>query len=135
MNVKRFLLASAAVFVLFQVTGYIIHTLILMPTYESLSSLWRPDMMSLMWLMYPSGIIYSLLFVYLYTKWYRNGGLLEGLHFGLTVALFMNVSGMVGQYVVYPIPLSLALQWFIYGTIEMTAAGIISAAIYKPREQ
>ncbi len=132
MNIKRYLLASVAVFILFQITGYIIHGVLLMKTYESLPSLWRPDMMSLMWAMYITSAVYSLMFVYIYTKWRKTGGITEGLVFGIVIALFMNVVGIGNQYVVYPIPFSLAIQWFIYGTIEILIAGILAALVYKP---
>jgi hypothetical protein len=44
----------------------------------------------------------------------------------------MNVIGMFGQYVMYPIPFSLSVQWFVFGMIEFAVAGIVAAAIYRP---
>ncbi len=65
MNIKRYLLASLVVFITFQALDFVIHNIILMKAYQSLSALWRPDMMSLMWVMYLSSAIMSLLFVYI----------------------------------------------------------------------
>jgi len=132
MNIKRFIGASIAVFIAFQVFDFIIHGVILGSTYENLKDVWRPDMMSKMWIFYITSAILSFLFVYIFTKGYEGKGIGEGIRYGLLIGLLMNVVGMFNQYVVYPIPFSLALQWFIYGTIEFIACGIVAALIYKP---
>ena len=56
---------------------------------------------------------------------------MEGVRYGIIVGLFMNAIGMFIQYVMYPIPFSLSLQWFIYGMIEFIVCGIIAALMYK----
>lgn len=132
MNIRRFLIASIAVYAVFQVMDFIIHGIILSETYKSLSSIWRPDMMSLMWIFYAAGLVTAFLFVYIFTKGYEDRGLLEGLRFGIIIGLFMNVIGIFGQYVMYPIPISLSVQWFVFGMIEFAVAGIVAAAIYRP---
>jgi len=133
MNIKRYLIAVIVIFIAFQLMDMVIHGMLLMQTYESLPSLWRQDMMSMMWVMYLTGLAMSFLFVYIFTKGYENNGILEGLRFGLIIGLFMQIPAAFGQFVVYPIPFSLAIQWFIYGTIEFIIAGIITAAIYRPK--
>ena len=135
MNIKRFILASIAVFVTFQVLDFVIHGLILMSTYQSLAHLWRPDMMSLMWIMYLSSFFMSFMFVYIFTKGYENRGIMEGLRFGVVIGLFMNVVGMFSQYAMYPIPFSLTIQWLLYGMAEFIIAGIVAAAVYRPAEK
>jgi hypothetical protein len=132
MNIKRFIIASIAVYIVFQVMDLIIHGIILSETYKSLSSTWRPDMMSLMWIFYAAGLVTAFLFVYIFIKGYEDKGLLEGLRYGIIIGLFMNVIGMFGQYVMYPIPFSLSVQWFVFGMIEFAVAGIVAAAIYRP---
>ncbi len=134
MNIKRYLLASLGAFVTFQLLDFVIHSVILMKTYQELSSLWRQDMMSYMWVMYLASAIMTLLFVYIYTKGYEGKGAMEGFRFGLIIGLFMQVPGVFGQYTVYPIPFNLALQWFFYGLVEFILAGIVVSLIYKPKE-
>jgi len=133
MNVKRFVVAVIVVFIVFQIFDFIIHGIILAPTYETMKSVWRPDMMSKMWIMYITSFILSLLFVYIFTKGYEARGIGEGIRYGLLIGFFMNVVGAFNQYVIYPIPFSLALQWLIYGMIEFIICGIIAALIYKPK--
>ncbi len=133
MNVKRYLITVAAVYAAFLAMDFVIHSVILMPAYAALSALWRPDMMAYMWLMYLTGCIMTFLFVYIFIKGYEGKGILEGLRFGLIIGLFMQVPGVWGQFMVYPIPFSLAIQWFIFGFIEFVVAGVIAAAIYRPK--
>ena len=132
-HVKKFIIASIAVFVSFQVLDFVIHRLILGATYESIEGVWRTDMMSKMWIMCITSFVMSFLFVYLFTKGYEGKGIGEGLRFGLLIGLLMNVVGMFNQYAVYPIPFSLTLQWFIYGTIEFILCGIVAALLYNPK--
>ncbi len=133
MNIKRYVLAGIAVFATFQVCDMIIHGQILMQTYASLPSLWRPDMMSLMWVMLITGVVLSFLFVYVFVKGYEARGILEGVRYGLIIGIMMNGVGAFNQYVIYPVPFSLAIQWFAYGMIEFIIAGVVAAAIYRPK--
>jgi hypothetical protein len=135
MNVKRFVLATIAVFIFFQITAFIIHGLILNPIYQQMADVWRPDMMSKMWIMYITSLIFSFVFVYVFSKGYENRGIGEGIRFGIIMGLLILVVGMFNQYAVYLIPFSLALKWFISGMIEYIIAGIIVSLIYKPAEK
>lgn len=132
MNIRKIVLASIAVFIAFEVMDFIIHGVILSSVYASLAQVWRPDMMSKMWLMYFSTLVMSIMFVYIFIKGYENKGIAEGMRFGIVAGLFMNFIGVFGQYVMYPIPASLALKWFIYGMIEFIIAGIVVSLVYKP---
>jgi hypothetical protein len=132
MNIKKMILACFGVFIAFEVMDYAIHGLILAPVYAQLVHLWRQDMMSKMWLMALSTLVMSVMFVYIFIKGYENKGIAEGVRFGIVTGLFMNVIGMFGQYVMYPIPFSLTVKWFIFGMLEFMIAGIVAAIIYKP---
>lgn len=133
MNGKRFILASIVVFVVYEILTWIIHTPILGRTYMELQHLWRPDMMDKMWIMYVTAFIFSFLFVYIFTKGYEGKGVAEGFRYGLYIGLLMNIVGMFNQYAVYPVPLSLTIQWFIYGMIQFIIIGIVTALIYRPK--
>lgn len=134
MNLKRWFLASLAVFVVFEILDSIVHMLILSGAYQdpAIVTLWRADMMVLMWLMYISALVMSLVFVYMFAKGHEDKGVLEGIRFGSVFGLIMAFVAIVNQYVVYPIPLKLAVQWFVFGMIEFVCMGIIAALIYKP---
>ena len=130
MNIKRFIIAGIAVFFGFEIIDAIIHMGILGKTYMAMD-VWRPDMMSLMWIMHVGGLIMAFLFVYLFVKGYENKGIGEGVRFGLVLGLFANIPYAFYSYVTYPLPFSLCLQWFVYGMIEFIVCGVIAAAIYR----
>ena len=134
MNTKKFLLASLAVFITLLILEFVIHKFLLVTVYESVQEVLRPDMKDKMWIMYLTGIIFSLLFVYIFSKGYEGKGIIEGAKYGLIIGLVVHLVGSYNQYVVYPLPYSLVLKWFIYGTIEMIVAGIVLAFVYKPKE-
>jgi hypothetical protein len=133
MNIKRMVMAAIAVFIGFQVMDYVIHGVILSPAYKALAGVWRPDMMSKMWVMTLSSLVMSFFFIYIFIKGYENKGVMEGARYGIVAGLFMNVIGMFGQYVMYPIPFGLSVKWFVYGMVEFIVCGIIAALIYKPK--
>lgn len=138
MNTKRFVIAFIAVFVLLEITNYIVHMVILGPTYASdaISYLFRSqeEMMSKMWIMYLMDFIWSFFFVFLFVKGYENKGILEGLRFGLYIGIFYVMVQSYNTYVVYPLPYSLTFQSFVYGLIQVLILGVVTALIYKPNE-
>jgi hypothetical protein len=132
LNVKRYLAASIAVYAAYLALGFLIHGVILKPTYDSLKSVWRPDLQSKMWIEWMNGLFTSFLFTYIFTKGYEGKGIMEGLRFGLIVGLFISIPVAYGTYMIIAVPYSLALQWFLYGTAQSIVGGAIVAAVYKP---
>lgn len=133
MNIKKYVIASIAAFMTFQLFDFITHGIILSKAYEELSNVWRPDMMSNMWIIYTTSFVMSFIFTYIFTRSYKGKGIVEGVQHGVTIGLLLNVVGMFNQYAIYPIPFSLAIQWFIYNMISFTVAGIVVSLIYNPK--
>lgn len=131
MDKKRFIGAILAVFVAIQITDPIIHNLILGKTYMTLQSVWRVDMMSKMWIMFINYIVFSSLFVYIFSKGFEKKGVLEGIRYGILIGFFVYVFSVINQYVIYPIPFSMILLWCFFGLIQYTLYGIITALIFK----
>jgi hypothetical protein len=77
-------------------------------------------------------LLQAFLFSYIFIKGYENKGLMEGLRYGLVIAFAFGVSSSLIQYVVQPWPGSLIVSWITGYLVEMAAAGVILAAIYKP---
>ncbi|HVP45926.1 MAG TPA: hypothetical protein VMT32_05060 [Bryobacteraceae bacterium] len=132
MNLKRYLAASFAVFVVSMALGYLIHGVILKPVYDSLQSIWRPGMESKMWIEWVNAFLLSFLFTYIFIKGYEGKGIAEGARFGLLMGLFLSIPVAYGTYMIIPIPYTLALQWFLYGVAQSIVFGVVAAAIYKP---
>lgn len=131
MNIKRFVVASIAVFIVIEAVDWLVHGVLLSGWYAEIKGLWRPDMMDLMWIQVLGSLFFSFMFVLIFTKGYEGKGILEGVRYGLLIGLLMYVSGMLGQYFMYPIPLGMALLWVAYGIVEMVLAGAATAAIYR----
>ena len=132
MNLKRYFSASLAVYLVYLGLGFLINAVILKPTYDSLKSIWRPGMESLLWIEWVNGLIVSFLMTYIFTKGYEGKGIMEGVRFGLIIGVFLSVPVAYGTYMIFPIPYYLALQWFLYGTAQFTVLGAVAAAVYKP---
>ncbi len=127
---KRFLIASVVVYVVYQILGFLIHNVILSGLYESLQNLWRSDQRT--WIIWLTGLIWAVLFTFFYTKGYEGKGVMEGVRYGLWIGLFISIPMAFNLYVVLPVPGSLALQWFIYGLLQTIICGTVLAIVYKP---
>lgn len=137
MNVKKFWLAFVIIFIVFEVTNYIIHVGILGSAYaeEGVKALMRSpeDMQSKMWIMWLMDLVWVYFFMYIFVKGYENKGIMEGLKFGVIIGLFVPFVMAYQEYAVAPFPYSLTFQWFIYGFIQCIILGIVAALIYKPK--
>ena len=131
---KKLLIAFVAVYVVGQVMGYLIHQVWLAETYASLASVWRPEaeMASKMWIMFVTAATWSFFFCYVFARGYEGKGLAEGARYGAIIGLFFGISNAYDNYVVYPIPYSLALKWFLSGLGYCVVQGLVAAALYKP---
>ena len=134
MNVKKWVIASVVVFIVSQILDFIIHGVLLTGSYEATSQLWRTEaeMNQMMWLMWLVALVWSFLFVVIFTKGYEGKGIGEGVRYGIIIGLFATIPMSFGSYSVMPMTFSLALGWFIYGMIEYIILGIVVALLYKP---
>jgi hypothetical protein len=117
-----------------QAIGFAVHEVWLEGTYEGLADVFRveAEMMGMMWMMMAGSLLYLFLFCYIFTKGYEGKGVSEGARYGLLMGLFLSIPMSVDNFVVYPLPGSLAVTWFISGVVSFVAAGAVFAAIYKP---
>ncbi len=131
---KKLLISFVAVFVVGQVCNFLVHAQWLAPTYQSLASVWRPeaDMESKMWIMFVTGAVFAFFFCYVFARGYEGKGLVEGARYGAIIGLFFGVPQAYDSYVIYPIPYTLALKWFVSGLAVCIVMGMVAAAVYKP---
>lgn len=79
-------------------------------------------------------LVFSFFFTLVFSKGYRGGGLMEGIRYGFYTSMLVNLTYAYGNYAVLDIPYSLALQWFIYGTIEFIIAGVVLTMVMGKSE-
>jgi hypothetical protein len=135
MNWKNFFIAFVVIYILGGILNYLIHNVLLMETYQELSHLWRSDMDRLMWLQMVTPIFLTFFFIYIFAKGREGKGVMEGLRYGLIIWAFLSIPSIYGQYMIYPLPYSLVLQWLIYDLIVLVILGITVSLIYKPAEK
>lgn len=135
MNWKKFWIAFIVVYVVYQITNLIIHSIILMGAYDQLSidQVFRSAADMPGWVFWVTAIVFSFFFVLIFTKGYENRGVMEGFRFGLYIGVFYYFVGSFNQFVTYPIPYSLAWNWTILGVIQTIICGIAVALVYKPK--
>lgn len=134
MNIKRFLLAIAAVFAVTYVSDYLIHGVWLRPDYLAAQSLWRPpqEMRTFGHWVTLAQIIAVVTFVLLWAKGFAGRDIGTGMVFGLLVGMSQHVWAIV-NYVAFPVPGALAAKWFLAGVAEGVVLGIVTSLIYKPK--
>jgi hypothetical protein len=65
----------------------------------------------------------------------RRGTWREGLRHGLFFAALAGLLVNLNQYLLYPIPASLALAWFGFGVLEFCGYGLLTSWLYPIRRQ
>ncbi len=137
MNTKRFYITFFMVFVVFELTNFLVHSVLLGSTYqtEELMKIMRPEeqIMGLWWAMMLVDLIWSYFFTFFFVKGYENRGLMEGVRYGIYMGIFVSLVFAYGAYIMYPIPYSLTVQWFVTGFIQMVILGLVAAIVYKPK--
>ncbi|MBI4811382.1 MAG: hypothetical protein HY800_08105 [Ignavibacteriales bacterium] len=131
---KKLWIGFIVVFIGMAVLNFIIHGIILTSAYqtEEVNKFMRSEaeMNSLMWIYYVIYLIQSFFFTFIFSKGYEGKGIMEGVRYGLYMGLLLATPMAYASYAMYPMPYSLALQWFIYGMIYYIILGILLAAIY-----
>jgi hypothetical protein len=135
MNVGRYVLGSIVVFVFFLVIEWIFHGVIMSGWYREVLQLHRPDAYTgiyLIWMLV-GFLILAFGYCFIFTKGYENKGIAEGYRYGLYIGVTFSVSASLIEFSVFPFPAKWIIGWIIGYVIIMILAGMIFAAIYRPR--
>lgn len=129
----RVAIATAAVFVVWEILDFVIHSLILGGAYADTAALWRPEAEMKMALMFGVVLVAALSFVMIYDRLIRKRGMVTGLSFGLWFGLATGISMGYGTYAVMPIPYSMAAVWFWGTLVQGAVGGVIVGWIIRER--
>ena len=131
---KKFWVGFIVLFVLMSIMSFIIHAVLLSSTYMApdVMKLMRPEaeMMGMMWIYYVVYLIVAFVLTWIFSKGYEGKGIAEGVRYGFFTGLLMATPMAYASYAMYPIPYSLALQWFLYGMIEYIILGVALALVF-----
>jgi hypothetical protein len=130
MNVKKTLLAVIVVAVLWWLTDFVIHGMLLMDTYKLTPNLWRPMEEMNMGLGIAKIILFALLYVLFYSNLVAPKNVSQGVKFGLWYGLLGGLA-MAGCYLYMPISEGLALSWFAANLVQSLIAGAAMGWITK----
>ena len=132
----RPLLAALAILVAWTLLDFLLHRLLLAPSYDASPGLWRPFDQLNVALIYAVVFVLIGVFVGTYKLLVRPKSLRAGLFLGAFIGLALGVSAGFGTYIHMPIPLALAWGWFLGGWLKGLAAGaIVGAVIIESKNQ
>lgn len=132
---KQTIWAVIAVFIAWSILDFLIHGVLLESTYQETVNLWRPEDEMNMPLMSFVTLVFSICFVTIYSYLIEPKSLWLGIKYGLILGIATGVSVGFGSYCYMPIPLSLAVSWFLASLVEISLAGIIVGYLVKSLEE
>ncbi|MEE9425495.1 MAG: hypothetical protein V3V18_11035 [Methylococcales bacterium] len=132
--IKQTIWAVIAVFITWSILDFMIHGVLLKSTYQATANLWRPEDEMNMLLMSAVTLIFSICFVAIYSYLINPKSLVSGIKYGLILGIATGVSMGFGSYCYMPIPLSLAVNWFIASVVELALAGALIGLLVKPQD-
>lgn len=132
MNLKRFLAATAALFVFIVLFEWLVHGILLMDLYRETPYVWRTleEMEANIPLVMLFRFFFSVWLTYVFTQIYPDGGIVNGVRYGLYFGVLMGLLS-ASWYFYLPISAKLGWQWFSYGVAEGLFSGMILGFIYK----
>ena len=130
MEPKKLILAIAVGYVILMVLGYVIHEIWLMPVYQQYATIWRLEetMRHKMWINWAGQLLFTALFAWIYTRGVEDKPWVgQGIRYGIVMTLLTVIPAVCSQYVVYPIPYTLALKWMGAGAVQLIVLGLVVA--------
>jgi hypothetical protein len=128
---KKYLLASLAVFIVWSILDFVVHGMVLSGIYASTASLWRPMEEMNMGLMRSVSALSALAFTAIYVYHVKGGSMAAGAKYGLLFGLATGIPMGFGSYGYMPIPYSLAWGWFFCSVVAGVLGGAVAGAIAK----
>lgn len=128
---KKYLLASLAVFIAWSILDFVVHGMLLSGTYEATASLWRPMEEMNMVLMRSVSALSAMAFTAIYVFLVKGNSVAAGAKYGLLYGLATGIPMGFGSYGYMPIPYSLAWGWFLSCLVLGIVGGAVAGAIAK----
>ena len=135
MNFPRVAMAAVAAWIVSVPLGYIVNEIILKDVFLANAAALRPEaqVMGNLPIAFGMMLLGFFAFAYAYAKGYEGGGgILEGVRFGVLVALMLDCFVVSWWYSTVPINTTMFLSTCIDYIVEYSIFGAIVAAIYKP---
>ena len=134
MNIKRLVIAIVVIYFVSYGIATLYSEVLFADQFAAFNALMRPGAQAGGYLaaMLAGYLVMTSLFCYIFTKGYENKGLAEGLRYGLLMGLLLaSIEWNYG--ISLPLSMTLVILDTILSVFIWTVAGLILAAIYKPR--
>jgi hypothetical protein len=135
MNFARVAAAAAAAWVVSIPVGFVVNDILLKDVYLPNAAAMRPQeaMMASLPLGLAATLVGFFAFAYMYAKGYEGtNGTMEGLRFGVLVAIMLSCFALIWQYILYPINGPMTVAMIVDTIVEFALYGAIVGTIYKP---
>jgi hypothetical protein len=131
---KKLLIGFVVVFILTFALDYVVNMYIMMSDYEATKQLWRAPEEMKMGVIIVSQLFFAFFFTLIFSKGYEGKGILEGVRYGVYVALMMVIPAAYMTFATMPVPYSLSLKWFLTGLVQDVVYGVALALVYGKKE-
>jgi membrane protease YdiL (CAAX protease family) len=131
---KKFLISVVVTFVLSMGFGFLVHGLLLSPSYAQLPALFRApqDAEAYFHFMLLAHLLIAFGFVWIYQRGKEDRPFLgQGIRFGLAVAVLMTIPMYLIYYAVQPMPSALVYRQIVFDTLGVLLMGIAVAWLNK----
>ncbi|WP_027079308.1 hypothetical protein [Luteimonas mephitis] len=135
---KRFWVCGLVMSIAALLLGFIVHGLLLAPDYAALGAMFRSDDDSRHYVhwMVLAHVLIGFAMTWIYVQGFSSGrsSSMQGLRFGLAMALFSTVPGYLIYYAVQPLPAALVIKQLLLGMATMLLLGLLVAWL-QPRRK
>ncbi|HKR61606.1 MAG TPA: DUF1761 family protein, partial [Pyrinomonadaceae bacterium] len=126
-------LTIIVIFVIANVTGFLLHAVLLGPDYMAIKEHYRPEGSEKMIFICLAYLAFAIGSVVAYAKGVENKPWLgQGVRFGILVWLILTVPSFLIAYAVQPVPTILMVKQILFEGIDKIVLGVITAALYRP---
>lgn len=133
MNTKKLVLTIIVVFVVANLTGFLIHAYLLRVDYMAIASQYRPEGQEKMIFINLAYLSFAIGSVWIYAKGVENRSWLgQGIRFGIAMALVLAIPSFFIAYAVQPVPSALMVKQILFESVDKILLGIVTAALYRP---
>lgn len=134
MSRKKIVSAVVLSYIWLMATNYLVHSVWLRRAYEDSARIWRtPEAIaSRFWVMALGELVFTIVFVWIYTRGAESkpwAG--QGIRYGVLMTLLVMVPAAAAEYVVYPGPASLGVQWVLAGLVQLVVMGLMTAGLCR----
>lgn len=132
MNTKRLILTIIVVFVVANLTGFLIHAYLLQADYMLIKEHYRPAGQEKMIFINLAYLAFAIGSVWVYAKGVEDKPWLgQGIRFGIAMALVLVVPSFFIAYAVQLVPSALMVKQIMFESVDKVFLGIVTAALYR----